>query len=202
MWEYMQDILITNAVKFSCESCTAPDSNFLSDILFPLLALIVSIFAIFFAFITTHKNNKITQCQIILEIQKMDMENRERLSHSYKELKILSRWLKEHIALERTTTYNLTFSKFYKELNKDRYRNLRGMLYFYEYIGSVVKMHEISYNQIFSLIYFPDDLNNKLKYIISKTRKMKPEFLENYCCLRSKFEKTRRKNECYCQIKK
>lgn len=112
--------------------------------------------------------------------------------------------VKNYFDVDDNIDYNniLTFSKFYKELNKDRYRNLRGMLYFYEYIGSVVKMHEISYNQIFSLIYFPDDLNNKLQYIISKTRKMKPEFLENYCCLRSKFEKTRRKNECYCQIKK
>lgn len=117
------------------------------------------------------------------------MENRKRLTMCYDQVCKLTQWVKVQSA--SASIHNFDFNDFYNELNKSDYCELRETLYFYEYIGSLVKMHEISFKQIFSLIYFPDDLNNDLSYLMSKVQNMKSDFLENYCYLRKKFEKSR-----------
>ena len=68
------------------------------------------------------------------------------------------------------------------------------MLYFYEYLGSIVKMGQISFNQVFSVIYFPDEFDKKAQNIILEIQNQKHDFMENYQYLKTKYQGKRYKN--------
>lgn len=85
------------------------------------------------------------------------------------------------------------FYNFYEEWSKEKYRDLRAILNFYEYLGSIVKMHQISFKQVFSIMYLPEELSKDVKILHERVKKKQSDFLENYDYLYVKYERARKK---------
>lgn len=139
------------------------------------------------AWYTAYKSNKVSQGSLILELKTLELNNKRRLHKAIIEMENLRLWIESQ-------GLNLTFSAFSDELSKDEYENVREMLYFYEYLGSIVKMRQISFYQVFSVIYFPDDFDLKAQQIISIIQNQKHDFMENYQYLRTRYRNKRVKN--------
>lgn len=170
-----------------CESIQTNNCTLYLDNCISIFSLIVAIAAMITAWYTAYKNNKVSQGSLILKLKTLELDNKRRLQKAIIEIENLRAWIENQ-------GLNLKFSTFSEELSKDEYENIREMLYFYEYLGSIVKMKQISFNQVFSIIYFPDDIDTKAQNIIPKIQEQKHDFMENYQYLRSKYQNKRLKN--------
>lgn len=148
-------------------------------------AMIVALVAALTAWYTSHTNNKLNQASIILHLYELEMKNREYFLNSEGELKEILNWIMNND--------NFEFYNFYKELSKEKYKDLRIILNFYEYLGSIVKMHQISFKQVFSIMYFPEELSKDVKILHERVKEKKRDFLENYDYLYDKYERAREK---------
>lgn len=163
-------------------NCTSYWENCIS-----IFSLIVAIAAMITAWYTAYKSNKVSQGSLILKLKTLELDNKRRLHNAIIEIENLRSWIE-------VQGLNLTFSAFSDELSKDKYENVREMLYFYEYLGSIVKMGQISFNQVFSVIYFPDEFDKKAQNIILEIQNQKHDFMENYQYLKTKYQSKRYKN--------
>lgn len=148
-------------------------------------AMIVALVAALTAWYTSHTNNKLSQASIILHLYELEMKNRDYFLDSEKQLKEILNWIKNDDHFE--------FYNFYEELSKEKYKELRIILNFYEYLGSIVKLHQISFKQVFSIMYFPEELSKDVKILHEIVKKKKRDFLENYDYLYTKYERARKK---------
>lgn len=148
-------------------------------------AMLVALIAAVTAWYTSHTSNKLNQASIILHLYELEMKNREYFLNSEREVKEILNWIMNND--------NFEFYNFYEELSKEKYKELRIILNFYEYLGSIVKMHQISFKQVFSIMYFPEELNKDVEILHEKVKEKKRDFLENYDYLYAKYEKAREK---------
>lgn len=174
MCQYCENIQTINCTSY-LENCIS------------VFSLIVAIAAMITAWYTAYKSNKVSQGSLILKLKTFELDNKKRLHKAIIEIENLKLWIENQ-------GLNLTFSAFSDELSKDEYKNVREMLYFYEYLGSIVKMRQVSFNQVFSVIYFPDVFDTKAQNIIIKIQNQKHDFMENYQYLRTKYHSKRVKN--------
>lgn len=148
-------------------------------------AMIIALVAALTAWYTSHTSNKLNQASIILHLYELEMKNREYYLNAERESKEILNWIMNN--------NNFEFYSFYDELSKEKYKELRIILNFYEYLGSIVKMHQVSFKQVFSIIYFPEELSKNAIILREKVNPKKSDFLENYNDLYKKYEKAREK---------
>lgn len=149
------------------------------------VSAIVAIIAAIITALLSHKANNLNGGALIVQIYELECENKKLLNKYEEGLKSLKTWV--------LNNKNFTFDCFMEELGKQDYDNIRGIMYFYEYLGSIVKMRQISFKQVFSIVLFPDKFNESIDPIKKAVKEKRPDFLENYDYLRMRYEKERRK---------
>ncbi len=154
------------------------------DIIFSALTVLVSLFTMCATWYNAKKSYKANQGNLILHIKELDMVNKSRFAKAMSEAESIKNWVKEK-------SMDLNFSSFLEEFGKSEYNNIREVIYFYEYLGSLVKMKQLDFNQVFSLIYFPDNIDNAINGLIREVTKQKSDFMENYCYLKKLYTKKR-----------
>lgn len=156
----------------------------LNEIVFSALTVLVSLFTMCATWYNADKSYKASQCNLILHIKELDMVNKSRFANAMSEVDSIKNWVKEK-------GMDLEFPSFLEEFSKNEYNNIREVIYFYEYLGSLVKMKQLDFNQFFSLIYFPDNIDEAIKKVIDEVIKQKSDFMENYCYLKKLYAKKR-----------
>lgn len=154
-----------------------------------LLAAMFSAIAAFSAWYTSCKNNKLTQASLLLNLYKLDEKNKSNLANYKNQFKKLNEWIDEKYENNKAL---FSFNEFYDELNKIEYKELRKALYFYEYLGSLVKKKQLDFDQVFSVIYFPDEFDRLAQRLYNGIVPKKADFLINYSYLRNRYLEKRR----------
>lgn len=153
-----------------------------------ICAVIVALIVGIAAWYTSYINNKLNRASIMLNLYELEEKNRV-LFLKYKEgLKSINEWIENRDGIFK-------FSDFYEELSQEKYRSLREIIYFYENLGSIVRNHQVSFGQVFSVIYFPDELSQQVQRLQAKVALVKPDFMENYVYLYRKYQKMRIKKK-------
>lgn len=151
-------------------------------------AVIVALAAGFAAWYTSYTNNRLNRASIMLHLYELEEKNNARFLKYRKGLNAINEWIENKNG-------HFTSSEFYEEFSRKKYKELRQVLYFYEYLGSIVRTHQVSFNQVFSVIYFPDELSQQAQRLQAKVALVKPDFLENYIYLYQRYKKMRIKKK-------
>lgn len=163
--------------------CVIQDASFdWTSVCAVVVALIVGIASWY----TAHTNNKLNHASVMLELIRREEENRASFSEYKNEINEINKWIESKSGI-------FSFNEFYEELSLDKYKHLRQIMYFYEELGLLVRKHQVSFKQVFSLIYFPDELSTQIRILRSRVILYKPDFMENYDYLYKRYEKERKK---------
>lgn len=156
----------------------------LNEIIFSCITVLVSVFTMCATWYNADKSYKANQGNLILHLKELDMINKSRFAKAMLESESIKKWVKEN-------WMDLKFSSFIEEFSKNEYTNIREVMYFYEYLGSLVKMRQLDFKQVFSLIYFPDNIDDSIDGLIYKVKGKKSDFMENYRYLKKLYIKKR-----------
>lgn len=91
----------------------------------------------------------------------------------------------------------LSQQDFFNIYGKKKYKYIRQIGYFYEYLGIIVKKRAIKFSVIFSLFSFPDEFWEQTEtfrsIVIHKVGI--PDFWENFSYLQKKYKKRRKRSK-------
>lgn len=120
-------------------------------------------------------------------LRKEETKVRKKIHKSDDEIKELTNFLVKNPKLSQES--------FFSIYGKKKYKYIRQIGYFYEYLGIIVKKRAIKFSVIFSLFSFPDEFWNETELfrniVIHKVGI--PDFWENFSYLQKKYEKSRKK---------
>lgn len=81
---------------------------------------------------------------------------------------------------------------FTRFLSLGRYRSLRRVGFFYEYLGMLVKRKAIPFDVVFDLFSFPEGFWKSSEGFVGLARRYQPDFWENFEYLFSRYDEVER----------